>query len=274
MSFEVSVIVPVYNGGKYLEEAVESAVHLAEVAEIILIEDGSRDNSLAVCEALAANYSKIKLLTHPQNQNKGAAESRNLGVQQAGCDFIAFLDADDLYDKNRFVTTRTIFETDDKVDGVYECVQYLNEDKKYTVLKPIAPGALFHFLLRGTYGHFHTNAITVRKSLFQRTGCFNKELLLHQDAEMWLRMAFEGKLVAGQLAEPVAWVRRHEGNRIWKGKTAATELKAYSSLKNWLKGKPVSLVDRLLLDRKIARFKSKIEKQNYYLLWVKEFLQT
>ena len=90
LNFRVSVVIPVYNAAKYLEEALLSAVHLPEVGEIVLIEDGSKDNSLAICEELSRNNEKISLYVHENNQNKGASESRNLGIRSAIFPFVSF----------------------------------------------------------------------------------------------------------------------------------------------------------------------------------------
>ena len=261
LNFRVSVIMPVYNAEKYVEEAVHSAVHLDNVGEIILIEDGSKDDSLAVCEELSRAYEKVSLYVHANNQNKGASESRNLGIFKAQCPYISFLDADDIYSEDRFNVESNIFLSDKKVDGVYSAVGYINEPngKVFTLRKIIAPQQLFHYLLRGTYGHFHTNGITVKKAVFKEIGYFNPELILHQDSEMWLRMAFKKQLVGGELKVPVALIRRHEGNRIWTGQNNTTRFLVYQSFYNWVIKKNISNFDLLILVRKISIFQSKKE---------------
>ena len=79
----VSVIIPVYNAEKYIEKAVSSALQLEEVKEIILIEDASPGDDLAICKGLVEQHEKIKLYTHPNNENRGAGASRNLGIINA-----------------------------------------------------------------------------------------------------------------------------------------------------------------------------------------------
>ena len=80
-SFEVSVIIPVYNAASYVTKAVESALHSPQVGEIILVEDKSPDNALEVCIQLKNKYDKVKLLQHLNGENRGAGESRNLGIK-------------------------------------------------------------------------------------------------------------------------------------------------------------------------------------------------
>ena len=99
---QISVIIPVYNAEKFIRRAVESAVILDVVKEIILVEDNSPDNALTICRKLEREYSKVLVFQHPDGQNRGAAASRNLGIIKASCELIAFLDADDFYLSNRF----------------------------------------------------------------------------------------------------------------------------------------------------------------------------
>jgi glycosyltransferase involved in cell wall biosynthesis len=271
LDFKVSVIIPVYNAELYIEHAVVSAVNLVEVGEIILIEDGSKDISLSICKELVVRFDKIKLLTHENNENKGASESRNLGIRNAIFPFISFLDADDVYDVSRFRIDKSILATNNTIDGVYSAVGYLDEDdgKMFYLRKVISPNELFHFLLIGTYGHFHTNGITLRKSVFDDVGYFSSQLILHQDSEMWLRIALKKKLISGDLKNPVALIRRHEGNRIWKGQNYSTKYLLYVTFYNWVLNENISKYDLILLLRRISIYESKKNNKLYYFILIK-----
>ena len=271
LDFKVSVIIPVYNAELYIEHAVASAVNLVEVGEIILIEDGSKDNSLSICKELVVRFDKIKLLTHENNENKGASESRNLGIRSAIFPFVSFLDADDVYDVSRFRKDKSILASNNTIDGVYSAVGYLDEEdgKMFYLRKVISPNELFHFLLIGTYGHFHTNGITLRKSVFDDVGYFSSQLILHQDSEMWLRIALKKKLISGDLKNPVALIRRHEGNRIWKGQNYSTKYLLYVTFYNWVLNENISKYDLFLLLRRISIYESKKNNKLYYLLLIK-----
>ena len=91
----VSAIVPVYNAEKTLLRAIESLLIQPEINEIILVEDGSEDNSLDLCQKLASTYPAIQVFTHPQGKNKGAPASRNLGLTKITNKWVQFMDADD-----------------------------------------------------------------------------------------------------------------------------------------------------------------------------------
>ena len=67
-SFKISVIIPVYNAESYLRKAVQSAVNLVEVGEIILIEDQSPDNALVLAKKLEQEFEKVKLFLHPDKK--------------------------------------------------------------------------------------------------------------------------------------------------------------------------------------------------------------
>lgn len=97
----ISVIIPVYNGAKYIENAVESVLKqpCADVIEIIIIDDGSTDNSGEVCDSLASHYENIRVI---HKQNEGVSVARNIGIEEASGVFIAFLDCDDWWEPNFF----------------------------------------------------------------------------------------------------------------------------------------------------------------------------
>jgi glycosyltransferase involved in cell wall biosynthesis len=225
--FVVSVIVPVYNAAQYLREAVESAISIDCVGEVLLIEDCSIDNSLEVCLQLEGEYERVRLVHHAEKVNLGAGKARNLGIKAAAFDYISFLDADDYYLPNRFEKEVLIFSKHTEIEGVYGCTgavfandivrrHFLDRYKteETTVTDVIDDGKLLYYLLFGGKGRFHTNAITLRKSVFYKAGFFDQELKLAQDSDMWARLAATCHLVAGNTETPVAIRRVHETNRI------------------------------------------------------------
>lgn len=232
MNFQISVIVPVYNAERYIRRAVASAVHLSEVGEVILVDDAGPDNSFAICQQLEQDFSKVKLLCHPDHGNHGAGASRNVGIRRSQFEFIAFLDADDYYLPHRFTKDREILTQDPAIDGVYGAIgvkyesdeareKFLDAGYAYqeflTLTGVVPPGelieVLFHCHPRIT-GEFSTIALTVRKSLFDRTGLFNENLRLRQDIHLWRKMATIGRLAAGSIHEPVAMRGVHGANRM------------------------------------------------------------
>lgn len=88
----ISVVIPVFNGEKYLAEAIQSVLNqTVPPSEIIVIDDGSTDHTAAVCRDFGDQIHYLK------QENQGAAAARNLGIKEAAGTYLAFLDADDLW---------------------------------------------------------------------------------------------------------------------------------------------------------------------------------
>lgn len=231
---KISVIIPVYNAEKYVSKAVESALQLDEVFEVILVEDKSPDNALQICQELAQKYDQVKLFQHPDQENHGAGASRNLGLEKVTGDFIAFLDADDYFLPNRFTAEKELFKNP-KTDGVFNAIgtEYLTEKGKeeflsnindnylLTVNYPAEGNEVFRGLLGLTpkiFGSFFTlDALTIRKSSLESSKLrFNEALRLHQDSDFIMKLAHHCHLKSGIIDQPVAIRGMHDDNRITK----------------------------------------------------------
>ena len=96
----LSVIVPVYNSARYIKTCVESILLQSyPVTEVLLVDDGSEDDSLSVCEDLKNSHSNISLI---KNTHLGVAKARNIGIENAKGEFIGFVDADDIVDPHMY----------------------------------------------------------------------------------------------------------------------------------------------------------------------------
>lgn len=220
-NFKVSIIIPVYNAEFYLAYAVNSALQFSCVHEIILVEDASPDLALALCIELENKHPRVHLFTHPNHENKGPGASRNLGISKATASYIAFLDADDWFLPNRFIVETAVLDEHSKFDGVYGATGFYYENKKEldperltSFDKVIEPEDLLYEILRPNGGRFTTDAITIKKSVLDRIGYMNTSLRLHQDSELWNRIAFHAVLKTGIIKEAIAIRRVHNDNRI------------------------------------------------------------
>ena len=216
--FDVSVVIPVYNAAAFITQAVESALAQDEVREVILVEDRSPDDSLSVCHQLAVANPNVKLFQHPGGVNRGAGPSRNLGISNSICQYIAFLDADDFYLPNRFAAAHSVFAQKPDCDGVYDAVGMTYEDEVsrerwqehsivgegVTTLPPgIEPADLFGVLIKGGQGHIHLNGLVVRRELLSKAGQMDESIAdtLHEDTDWVLRLAAVGRLYPGSVTE-------------------------------------------------------------------------
>lgn len=237
--FKVSVVIPVYNAAAYVTQAVESALAQPETAEVLLVEDGSPDDALEVCQALAEKYDKVRLLRHPNGENRGAGASRNLGMSNAKFDYLAFLDADDYFLPGRFEQAKEVFLTDPACEGVYEAIgMHIEDDEGWerwqtsgksqdpikTIREPVSPDKLGIELIRGKVGYFHLDGFVFRKSLLRKTGLMDEKLLMHQDTNFIIKAALTSKLLPGSTNQPVASWRVHQGNRVSSPKTRSEKL--------------------------------------------------
>ena len=224
-SMKISVIIPAFNAATYLSQAVESIVETNHRnIEVLIVDDGSTDQTLDVAKGLQVRYpGLVRLYSHSRNLGAGAA--RNLGIMKSSGEVIAFLDADDWYLPYRFETSLRILETDQEVDGVFELTglhfeRDVDREKFNNFDEPIGglgdDKSLLHSLCWGKC--WSTNAITLRRSVFNRSGLFNTALKKGEDVEMWIRISAIAHLVAGNTKEPVTVYRRHSDNRAMPGR--------------------------------------------------------
>lgn len=237
----VSVIIPVYNAEKYLEHAVLSAEKNKYVSEIILIDDKSPDNSIDICFKLKNKFpNKVHVLVN--KENVGAGESRNIGILAATSKYIAFLDADDFFNLERFDRSIPMLEQDVSIDGIYEAigVKYTDDKSKIQHLermerakanivnpalqidftgieKDLNPEDLFYHLLKSDYGWIHLNGLTLRSSSLNHVKLFSNQRIA-QDSEFITRISRTLNLLGTKDFTPVAFRRVHPDNRILKYK--------------------------------------------------------
>lgn len=119
---KVSVIVPVYNGERYIKDCIEQIQHqtLKEI-EVIIVDDGSTDSTNQICNSLAGTYDNC-LIIHQKNE--GVSSARNHGIECASGEYVVFFDVDDQYDN-------------DLLECLYNCISSLGLD--YLTMASTAP---------------------------------------------------------------------------------------------------------------------------------------
>jgi len=275
----VSVIIPVFNAEKFIAAAVESALFHNCVKEIILVEDGSSDNSYQKCKFLEQKYEKVKLITHNNRENKGAGVSRNLGIYKATQEYLSFLDADDYYLENRFDDLKLLEASD--IDGYYGAfgIEFVDEvgkekwensfkkNKRITKInKLVAPLDLFdYFMGKGkeynAKGWFHISTLTIKRQKICDHKIYFPEIRLHQDTIFILKCAYL-LTISGAAHNKIIGIRRvHKGNRITSVKDIKkTQAVAYKSFFSWMAKRGYHAKSELVL----LRWK-KLEKSKFQL---------
>jgi len=184
MTPTVSVVIPTYNQGSLLPEAIASvrAQKWPDV-EIIVVDDGSTDDTKQVLDQLATAGD----LRWFRQSNAGAAAARNRGIQAATGEWIAFLDADDIWLPPKLAIQ---FEQLKKHRADFSFtdsrLRFANGHES-DLCCPIFERPLFHQLLTGNL--FGTPTVILRKSCFERVGLFDEQLRTGEDWDMWLRLA-------------------------------------------------------------------------------------
>ncbi len=265
MDLQVAVIIPVYNAGRFVEKAVASALAFPEVREVVLAEDASPDDSLAVCQRLVGTDPRITLVRHPDGGNHGAGASRNLGYRHSTSPFVVFLDADDRFLPNRFDAERRIFAKHPDADGVYggTGVEYHDTEGRErfdrfvgheltTVTQRVPPERVFSGLVGSIkgFGYFHLDAFTIRRSTVDRLGLVfpPREEVWHEDTEFVLKLAHGGRLYAGVIEDAVALRGVHGHNRYTAiADIAATRHVLYERLERWSHTVRMDRQDRRML---------------------------
>ena len=138
--YDVSVVVPVYNCGKYIEKCIKSIedqdYERLDKIQVILVDDGSTDNSLEICNQLKERISdfNIEIIT---GDNEGVSSARNKGIKAASGKYIMFIDADDFISRNAIKKIVEFFDEHyDEIDLVtYPVYEYNVDTKKKKILE-------------------------------------------------------------------------------------------------------------------------------------------
>jgi glycosyltransferase involved in cell wall biosynthesis len=195
----VSVIITVFNGEKYLREAVESVLAQTYGSfEIILVDDGSTDNSSEIAKSFASQ------VRYFYQENKGQGFAMNRGIELSKGYFLAFLDADDLWKKDKLMHQMAVFDDNPDIDMVFGQVEQFyssevdeNRRKRIRIPARVMPG-------------FFKGCMLIRRDSFLRVGIFDTRWSLGDFID-WYARAMDAGLKNIMLSE-VVMMRRIHGN--------------------------------------------------------------
>lgn len=191
----LSIIIPVYNVEKYLPQCMESIIHntFQDIIEIILINDGSTDNSAMLCKEYANKYKNVIYLSQ---SNKGLSEARNTGIRNAQGKYLMFLDSDDFLYKNILNRLIQDIQYADYDMFLGRALKYSNNKKPlelsqvdYNFPEGISPDKAFQHLTSINRFWFAAWLIIIKRSFLIENSLFFKKGILHED-ELWVPAVF------------------------------------------------------------------------------------
>jgi glycosyltransferase involved in cell wall biosynthesis len=201
----VSAVITNYNYGRYLGDCIDSV--LAQTypsVETIVVDDGSTDNSLAVLRPYSNRVAVVS------QSNKGPSAARNAGIARSTGEWIAFLDADDLWMPEK-IREQSKYFCEDSVGTIFCGLEYIDDcgiglgySHSTFTEDPLSELATF------TYPAIGGSTAVVRASCLRRLGGFDEMLFQVEDLDLWIRVAAEYKVRT--VAAPLVRYRKHSGS--------------------------------------------------------------
>ena len=194
-----SVIIPLYNKEKFIENTLKSVLNQTfSDFEIIIINDGSTDDSEK--KVLPFQDARIRYYTQ---KNQGAASARNFGIDKANANYIAFIDADDLWYDNHLETLKNIIEEFPDA-GIYSSrYELVYKNASTSVSEFNGLNAQYKGYVKDYFYSTQNNSLSltlvtvIPKEVFVEIGNFNSSISSGQDIDMWARIALKYPVVIG-----------------------------------------------------------------------------
>ena len=200
---ELSVIIPVYNGANYVREAIDSLLaQTFDDYELIVVDDGSTDDTPAVVEAYGAK------LTYIHQENQGVAAALNKGIIHSRGNYIAWLSHDDVFLRNKLERQIGFLQQFLEFKACY--TDFYVIDSAGTIIREVVtPWYPRQQAIQTLFGNVYINgsSMLIERSCFDKVGLFKEKFRYTQDTEMWLRMLRQFEI--GRVPEKLLKSRVH-----------------------------------------------------------------
>ena len=215
----VSIIIPTFNSAKFLSQTIESALNQTyKNTEIIIVDDNSTDKTVEIIKDYQNKNSKIKFYKIKNYKKTGSgsgSKPRNFGIKKSKGKYIAFLDSDDLWEKNKL--QRQVETITPNTDISFTKCHYLHNQSKskekfikekfidFSLNK--LPGGLL------LYNPIRLSSVIIKREVFRNVN-FNEEKEIRgiEDLELWLNIFLKKKLNKQYIKEYLVTIRRHKNN--------------------------------------------------------------
>ena len=235
----VSIIIPAYNSGAYLKETIQSALDQTwPEKEIIVVDDGSSDNSLAIAKGF--ENPKVKVFGQ---KNQGASAARNRGLRESKGEYIQFLDGDDLLD-SRKIESQVNQIASVPYTMAYGPIGYFNNNTSLKEVKPVSSleedfdnGYDCLFALYGGFSKNHAggmiplHAWLTPRQLIAEAGPWNENLSVDDDGEFFCRVVSKAEQVK-YVNSAIGYYRKHDHSKnLSSQKSHNAYISAFNSVK-------------------------------------------
>jgi glycosyltransferase involved in cell wall biosynthesis len=206
MAPQVSVLMSVYNGDRYLNEAIDSILNQTfPDFEFLITDDGSVDTSLKILQTYAARDRRIRLYTQA---NQGLTRTLNTMLDQAQGELIARFDADDIALPERFEKQVAFLQQHSDVVCVGSSLDWIDEQGRFIGHCPMPESdEILQQLMLGGISLLHHPTAMVRRSVMVQVGGYDTSLKTSADLDLWLRLGEVGKLA--NIKESLVLYRLH-----------------------------------------------------------------
>lgn len=213
----ISIVMPAYHAGQYIEASIQSVLNQTYRSwELLIIDDGSSDNTGRIAEAYAAQYPNIHY--HRNVGNLGVAESRNLGVSMAAGEWIAYLDSDDCWHPEK-LQKQIKLAGSSRAEFLFTGSAFMNEyGQTLDYYLPAPKTVSYRELLKQNV--VSCSSVMIKKELAQQYPMKHASQM-HEDFAVWLQILREKKICAYGVDEPLLIYRlstnSKSGNKIKAG---------------------------------------------------------
>ena len=213
----ISVIVPVYNVEKYLEECVESVLSQTFTDyELLLIDDGSTDSSGDLCDQIAKRDVRVRVI---HKSNRGSSSARNKGVDEAKGEWIIFLDSDDKWADKDGLRRLYDYATRNNLDALRFEYQSMNDDMTVRLPQKVTDKQMccnkvlsnFELVKYGIAGEWFSVLFLLRRE-FVDVQRYNTNLSFLEDMDFYCRLFATHECRCGYVADAFYLYRKREGS--------------------------------------------------------------
>ncbi|MCH9739328.1 MAG: glycosyltransferase family 2 protein [Epsilonproteobacteria bacterium] len=233
----VSILIPLYNSEKYIQETIESCLNQTyKNIEIVVVDDGSSDNSFNLALEFSKKHKNVFVY---QQSNSGAPKARNLAFQKSKGDYIQYLDADDLLEKNKILTQIERFKNSNEKTIIFGDVKYFEKDKNFSwnynsITKDYRDAKEFLLDLWSSSNSVLIHSWLTPRHLIEEVHGWDEQILKNQDGVFFAKVASISSQVIYK-KESIVYCRVDNTNSISRKKSPKSEASRLTSYEEYEK---------------------------------------